>query len=79
MEWTGGCLCGALRYETLSEPIWVGHCHCRWRQKHTGWVFATGVMFRGIEVFWLDAKPAVSESSPGIERGFCPVSPVVVP
>jgi hypothetical protein len=30
-------------------------------------------MFQGNNVVWLDAKPAVYESSPGIERGFCPI------
>jgi hypothetical protein len=73
MEWTGGCLCGAVRYETSSEPIWVGHCHCRWCQKHSGSAFTTCVMFRGKNVVWLDVKPAVYESSAGVERGFCPI------
>ena len=73
MQWTGGCLCGAVRYETSTLPIWVGHCHCRLCQKHSGSAFSTGVMFRGDNVVWLAEKPAVYESSPGIERGFCKI------
>ena len=72
MSWSGGCLCGNVRYETSGEPIWVGHCHCRWCQKHSGSAFITFVLFDPCNVTWLGEKPAVYESSPGVERGFCP-------
>ena len=26
--YTGGCACGAIRYETSSEPIFENHCQC---------------------------------------------------
>jgi len=32
----GGCLCGALRYETLTPPLRVTTCHCRFCQQATG-------------------------------------------
>ena len=25
---SGGCLCGALRYEAFGEPVGSGHCYC---------------------------------------------------
>ena len=33
---TGGCLCGAVRYESDAEPALVVVCHCATCQKNTG-------------------------------------------
>src|SRR5215813_8444896 len=33
---TGGCACGAIRYEVTAEPIVMFNCHCRDCQKTTG-------------------------------------------
>ena len=33
---TGGCYCGALRYELDGEPMFRGQCHCRECQKIAG-------------------------------------------
>lgn len=34
--YSGGCACGAIRYETSSEPIFQNHCQCRDCQKRSG-------------------------------------------
>jgi hypothetical protein len=34
--YTGGCACGAIRYETSSEPVFANHCQCRDCQKRSG-------------------------------------------
>jgi len=35
-RYTGGCLCGALRYEAEGEPLYAGHCYCADCQKASG-------------------------------------------
>lgn len=34
--YTGGCACGAVRYETGAEPLFQNHCQCRDCQKRSG-------------------------------------------
>ena len=34
--YTGGCACGAIRYETTREPIFENHCQCGDCQKRSG-------------------------------------------
>ena len=33
---TGGCLCGAVRYEVTEPPVAAGYCHCTRCQRRTG-------------------------------------------
>jgi hypothetical protein len=43
-HWTGGCLCGTVRFTLDSEPYDAGWCHCRTCQLNSGspaMVFAT--------------------------------------
>jgi hypothetical protein len=35
-RYTGGCLCGALRYEANGEPSCSGHCYCADCRKASG-------------------------------------------
>jgi hypothetical protein len=34
--YTGGCLCGAVRYEAQGEPLYAGHCYCEDCRKASG-------------------------------------------
>jgi hypothetical protein len=36
MTHAGGCLCGSLRYEVTSDPLWVVMCFCHFCQRATG-------------------------------------------
>ncbi len=42
---TGGCLCGAIRYESTAPPNWVSYCHCRICQKAYGALFGLFAAF----------------------------------
>jgi hypothetical protein len=41
----GGCLCGALRYETTGVPDRIVFCHCKFCQRATGTAFLLEAMF----------------------------------
>lgn len=35
-RYSGGCLCGALRWEAKGEPLYQGHCYCADCRKASG-------------------------------------------
>ena len=37
---SGGCACGAVRYECTADPLFALNCHCRDCQRETGSAFA---------------------------------------
>ncbi len=47
---TGGCMCGAVRYETSGEPFSVIHCHCHSCRKHNGGPVVTVAGFKAGQV-----------------------------
>ncbi len=71
-KYTGGCLCGAIRYGFDVEPVEADICHCRMCQKATGSLFAPFASVPGDELKWTKGRPKVFRSSPVAERGFCP-------
>lgn len=71
MVWSGGCLCGRVRFETSEKPKIVGHCHCRSCQRHSGSAFMTFAIFQSGDVTWRAGKPQAFSSSSGVVREFC--------
>ena len=71
---TGGCQCGAVRYELSAPPRGGSICHCRMCQKAGGAPFMafTGPMRQERFVLTRGA-PATYRSSEIAERGFCAV------
>jgi hypothetical protein len=76
LPFTGGCLCGAIRYECSAEPMMMGNCHCRHCQQSTGTAFAAAILvprnavnITG-EVTYYEIK---GDSGNMVGRGFCPI------
>ena len=68
---TGGCMCGAVRYETTGESFGVNHCHCQSCRKHNGAAVVTLAGFKADQVTFSGDKRKIYESSPGVGRAFC--------
>ncbi len=58
---TGGCLCGAVRYEAEGDPEWVILCHCRSCQKSLG----SGM---NVELLYDPARFRVTQGAPKSHR-----------
>ena len=68
---SGGCMCGAVRYEVIGKPIIVAYCHCSDCRQQTGAPVVTWVAFKSQQVHFLNRERKIYESSPGIGWGFC--------
>ena len=68
---SGGCGCGAVRFEAVRPPLWIAHCHCRDCRRATAAALSTYAGFRRSRVRWTAGAPATYESSPGVARRFC--------
>lgn len=69
---SGGCHCGAIRYEADIDALEAVYCHCRMCQKSFGNIFATLFTTSKSDVRWLTREPAYFHSSKLAKRGFCP-------
>ncbi|MGB5707670.1 MAG: GFA family protein [Arenicellales bacterium] len=68
---TGGCLCGAVRYEVSEPDIGTGFCHCRICQRALGAPVNAWVGFPLRSVKFPLSKPSYYRSTMIAKRGFC--------
>lgn len=73
---SGGCLCGAIRYESSAEPVFSINCHCRDCQRTTGTAYAPVLAVPKDAVEITQGEPTyytvTADSGETVSRGFCP-------
>lgn len=70
---TGGCLCGAVRFEAAAPVKFCVHCHCSWCRRAHGAAFVTwfGVLDPAFTLTKGDDALRWFASSSQSKRGFC--------
>jgi hypothetical protein len=75
IPFSGGCACGAIRYESTAEPVRMFHCHCRDCQRSSGGPFSSFVIVPTEAFKLLQGSLRMHESSSHrggtTHRGFC--------
>ena len=75
LPFTGGCACGAIRYESSAEPIMMFKCHCRDCQHATGGGHACAVIVPAGSFRFTSGTPRYhfTQGAAGGQhkRGFC--------
>jgi len=72
---TGGCLCGAVRYEADGDPDWTAICYCRdcQRTSGSGYVPVMGVKRRQVKITGQMASYGAQAANGNVAtRHFCP-------
>lgn len=72
--YTGGCLCGAIRFEATGPAQKPHSCSCTMCQRHTGALTVAWVEFAKDAVRWIGpgGAPSTYRSSDVSSRAFCP-------
>ncbi|WP_205793138.1 GFA family protein [Pontivivens nitratireducens] len=75
MSLTGGCQCGAIRYEIHGEPLGFARCHCTDCQRQSGSAFGLSLYVAPGDVVWTGEMSQwndVAASGRKVIRDFCP-------
>jgi hypothetical protein len=84
IPFSGGCACGAIRYQSTAEPVLMFLCHCRDCQRASGGPYSSYVIVPADAFKILQGSlrfhSSASERGGMTRRGFCPDcgSPVAV-
>jgi len=70
---TGGCLCGAVRFEITTPTRWCSHCHCSLCRRAHGAAFVTWFGMPNEQFRFTSGADGVDwySSTPEARRGFC--------
>ena len=75
LPFTGGCACGAIRYECSRPPRYMGNCHCRDCQQATGSAYFPCVLVKESDFSLLSGEPGwferPADKGHPMHRGFC--------
>ena len=76
VPFTGGCACGAIRYECSAEPLISLNCHCRDCQRISGSAHTSNLGVSKDAFKLTKGQPKfyefTADSGNRISRGFCP-------
>lgn len=68
---SGGCACGAVRYEVSAEPFHRTLCHCADCRRAAGAPAVAWFSVHPRDLAFVAGAPTPHRSSPPVERGFC--------
>jgi hypothetical protein len=75
-SFSGGCACGAIRYECSADPAMSFHCHCRDCQRASGSAYYPAVVVPTTAVTLTAGSPKYNsmkaDSGTTKHYGFCP-------
>lgn len=73
-RYSGGCLCGSIRFEAAGTVANPHTCSCKMCQRHSGALTVTWVEFSKDQVSWTGpgGPPSTWRSSDFSSRAFCP-------
>lgn len=69
---TGGCLCGAIRYEARGRPFDLTVCHCSICRRSAGAPMVAWFTVKRADFAFTAGQPSTYRSSPKAQRSFCP-------